>query len=277
MMKKFVLIILLNGLLLSACRSASTSANGKAEMTPVGAPTSRSLIVYAAASLTEAFTEVGIQFESSHPGAKITYNFSGSQTLSTQIMQGATADVFASANHTEMDKLVSASLIQRDAPKDFLTNRLVVILPAGNPAHIQTLSDLSLPGIKLVLAADTVPAGKYARQALQKISEDPSFGAVYNTKVLANVVSNENDVRQVLTKVQLGEADAGIVYISDTITAPELKKVEIPGNFNVIAKYPIAPLLNAPQAELAAEFIAYVTSAEGQSILKKWGFTPITP
>lgn len=277
MMKKFVLIILLNGLLLSACRSASTSANGKAEMTPVGAPTSRSLIVYAAASLTEAFTEVGIQFESSHPGAKITYNFSGSQTLSTQIMQGATADVFASANHTEMDKLVSASLIQRDAPKDFLTNRLVVILPAGNPAHIQTLSDLSLPGTKLVLAADTVPAGKYARQALQKISEDPSFGAVYNTKVLANVVSNENDVRQVLTKVQLGEADAGIVYISDTITAPELKKVEIPGNFNVIAKYPIAPLLNAPQPELAAEFIAYVTSAEGQSILKMWGFTPITP
>jgi molybdate transport system substrate-binding protein len=134
---------------------------------------------------------------------------------------------------------------------------------------------LAKPGLKLVLAAETVPVGNYARQVLQKLNA--LYGADYMNKVLANVVSNEDNVKQVVAKVQLGEADAGIVYISDAVAAPELKTIEIPADYNVIAKYPMAALTSAPQPDLAAEFITYVLSADGQTTLKKWGFTPFNP
>jgi len=272
-MKRFALLVLLAAALLSACGPVATPAP-----VPGGViPEPRTLTIFAAASLTDAFTEISHNFEAADPGVTVALNFAGSQTLSTQITQGAVADVFASANHTEMDKLVSAGLVQQDAPQDFLTNKLVVILPSNNPANVQTLQDLSRTGLKLVLVADTVPAGKYARQILANLSKHPSFGADFQTRVLANVVSNENDVKLVVAKVQLGEADAGIVYISDSIAAPQLLTIEIPTNFNVVAKYPIAALINAPQTDLAAGFIAYVLSPDGQAILKKWGFTPVTP
>ena len=141
--------------------------------------------------------------------------------------------------------------------------------------YVQTLSDLTKPGLKLVLAADVVPAGKYVRQILDNMSRDANFGSDFKTKVLANVVSNENDVKQVVAKVQLGEADAGIVYTSDAIAAPDLKTIEIPSNFNVVAKYPIAALNKAPNSDLAGQFTAYVLSSDGQNILAKWGFTPV--
>jgi len=283
-MKHFALLVLLAAALLSACGPV----NAPAPVPTAGLPTTtlipptatlepRTLNVFAAASLTGAFTEIGHNFETANPGVTVALNFAGSQTLGTQITQGALADVFASANHTEMDKLVSGGLVQQDAPRDFLTNKLVVILPSNNPANVQTLQDLSRPGLKLVIAADTVPAGKYARQILANLSQDPSFGADFQTRVLANVVSNENDVKLVVAKVQLGEADAGIVYISDSIAAPQLLTIDIPMNFNVVAKYPIAVLINTPKPALAAGFITYVLSPAGQAILKKWGFTPITP
>ena len=125
----------------------------------------------------------------------------------------------------------------------------------------------------MVLAAEEVPVGKYARQALDLM--DASFGTGFKDKVLANVVSNEDNVKQVVAKVQLGEADAGIVYISDSIAAPELKSIEIPTNLNAVAKYPIAPLVKSENADLAAKFIEYVLSFEGQAVLAKWGFAPI--
>jgi molybdate transport system substrate-binding protein len=262
--KRFVLPILLIAGLLAACGPAAPAAP-------------RTLIIFAAASLTDALTEIADNFNSAHPGVTVALNFAGSQTLSTQLTQGAVADVFASANHTEMNKLVSGGLVQQDTPKDFLTNKLVVLLPKDNPANVQTLQDLARPALKLVLADATVPAGNYARKILDNLSEDASFGADFKTRVLTNVVSNEIDVKQVVAKVQLGEADAGIVYLSDSVAAPGLKIITIPAKFNVIARYPIAVLNNAPQAELASEFIAYLLSAEGQASLKKWGFTPITP
>jgi molybdate transport system substrate-binding protein len=240
-------------------------------------PSSRTLTVFAAASLTGAFTEMGRNFEAAHPGVKVAFNFAGSQTLSTQLTQGAAADVFASANHTEMDKLVAAGLIDAKTPKDFLTNQLIVILPKNNPGHVQSLSDLASPGLKLVLADETVPAGKYARQILAKLSQTALYGSDFETRVLANVVSNETDVKQVAAKVQLGEGDAGIVYVSDSFAAPNLRTIQIPQEFNVIASYPLAALKNTAQPELAADFINYVLSAEGQAILKKWGFTPLAP
>lgn len=270
-MKRFLSLSLLLAIFLAACGAVVTAP----AIVPTSAPQKQTLTVFAAASLTDAFTEIGHNFESSHPGVTVKLNFAGSQTLRTQLEQGAVADIFASANHTEMDAAVKSGLIDSGSHQDFLTNKLVVVLPANNPASVQTLNDLAKPGLKLVLAADTVPAGKYARQILDNLSKDASFGSDFKTKVLANVVSNENDVKQVVAKVQLGEAGAGIVYVSDAIAAPDLKQIEIPTNLNVVAKYPIAALTNSPNSDLAAQFIAYILSSEGQDVLAKWGFAPV--
>jgi molybdate transport system substrate-binding protein len=233
------------------------------------------LTVYAAASLTDAFTEMGKAFEASHPSVTLSFNFGGSQNLRTQIEQGAPADVFASANRKEIDALVTQDLVDAEAAKVFLTNQLVVILPKENPAGIASLEDLGRPGLKLVLAAEEVPAGRYAREVLDHL--DVMFGSDYKDKVLANVVSNEDNIRQAVTKVQLGEADASIVYVSDAVAVPELQRIEIPANMNLIAHYPIAPLIGSPNLDLANEFIDIVLSPEGQATLEKWGFTPIVP
>jgi molybdate transport system substrate-binding protein len=269
LMKRILALTLLLAVFLTACGTTTTPT------APTSAPAARTLTVFAAASLTQAFGEIGKVFEAANPGVTVTFNFAGSQTLVTQIQQGAPADIFASASGTNMDAVVTGGFVDKAAPQVFLTNILVVILPPSNPANVQTLQDLSKPGLKVVLGDATVPAGKYARQILDNMSKDPTYGTDFGTKVLANVVSNETDVKQVVAKVQLGEADAGIVYISDSIAAPTLKTIEIPANLNVVAKYPIAPLLKSANPDLAAQFITYILSADGQATLKKWGFTPI--
>ena len=283
-MKRLIALTLLLAVLLTACGAAVTSTPVPATATevptlapiavpPTATPEPQTLTVFAASSLTGAFTEIGKAFEAANPGITVTLNFAGSGALRTQIEEGAPADVFASASGKEMDTLVTGNFITKDAPQIFLTNKLVVILPANNPSALEKLEDLSKPGIKLVLAAETVPVGNYARQALDKMNG--SFGTDFKDKVLANIVSNEDNVKQVVAKVQLGEADAGIVYISDSIAAPDLKSIEIPTDLNVIAKYPIAPLTKSENADLAAKFTEYVLSAEGQAVLQKWGFAPI--
>jgi molybdate transport system substrate-binding protein len=238
---------------------------------PAAAPEPKTLQVFAAASLTDAFTEIGKAFEAINPDVSVTFNFAGSQALRTQIEEGAPVDVFASANKTEMDKLIAASFVAPDASQIFLNNKLILILPADNPAGLSQLEDIAMPGIKLVLAAEEVPVGKYSRQALDAMSGH--FGTDFKDKVLANVVSNEDNVRQVVAKVQLGEADAGIVYTSDAVAATDLKTMDIPAELNVIAAYPIAPLTQSTNPELANSFVAFVLSDEGQTILQKWGFT----
>ncbi len=257
------LIVMVFSIALTACgtpAAASTSAQSQTTLT-----------VFAAASLTDAFNEIGKAFETAHPNITIKFNFAGSQTLQTQIEQGAPADVFASADMPHMAVLESEKLV--NTPQVFVKNQLIVILPPNNPANISALSGLAKPGIKLVLAADVVPAGKYARQALDEMNS--AYGADFKTKVLANVVSNEQDVKEVVAKVDLGEADAGIVYVSDAIAAPNLKTIEIPANLNVIGQYPIATVKSSANKNLADAFITYVLSANGQATLKKWGFTPV--
>ena len=279
-MKRFLNIILLLALLVAGCAPASTPTPTAVPATeaPTSAPTAvptstpepRTLIVFAASSLTDAFAEIGEDFEAANPGVTVTLNFAGSQALRTQIEEGAPADVFASANKTQMDAVIAASLITEGTQQNFLKNKLVVVLPANNPAGLEKLEDLANPGIKLVLAAEEVPVGNFARQALDLMNG--SFGADFKDRVLANVVSNEDNVRQVLTKVELGEADAGIVYTSDAIASPDLQTIEIPSELNVIATYPIAPLVESANFDLAEAFIAYVLSADGQAVLQKWGF-----
>ncbi len=246
-------------LFLVACGTATT-------------PKPQTLTVFAASSLTDAFTEIGKNFENGNPGVTVTFNFAGSQALRTQIEEGAPVDVFASASSKEMDTLVTGKFVADGVKQVFLNNKLVVIVPTDNPAGLETLEDIAKPGIKLVLAAEEVPVGNYARQALDLMKA--SFGTDFKDKVLANVVSNEDNVKQVLAKVQLGEADAGIVYTSDVVAAPELKQIEIPMAVNVIVKYPIAPLAESANTDLAKAFIDYVLSTEGQATLQKWGFAP---
>jgi molybdate transport system substrate-binding protein len=283
-MKRLFMLSLTLAILLSACSSSATPTPA-ATVAPAVVPTDvvavvptaasepQTLTVFAAASLTNAFGEIGKTFETANQGVTVKFNFGGSQALRTQIEQGAQADVFASANTKEMDALVTGKFVAADTSKIFLTNQLVVIMPAKNPAGLAALADLAKPGLKLVLAAKEVPVGNYALQVLDKL--DTALGAGYKDNVLKNVVSYESDVKQVVAKIQLGEADAGIVYSSDTVAAPELQKIEIQAENNVIAKYPLAALSQAKNPELAQAFIAYVLSAEGQAILQKWGFLPV--
>lgn len=240
---------------------------------PESGAEARKLNVFAAASLTESFTEIGKNFEAVNPGITVTFNFAGSQALRTQIEEGAPADVFASANTKEMDTLVAGAFVANDAPQMFLTNKLVIIVPPGNPAGVDSVESLSNSGLKLVLAAEEVPVGRYSREALDLMNAQ--FGNDFKDSIHANVVSNEDNVKQVVAKVQLGEADAGIVYMSDAVAAPELPRVEIPAEMNVIADYPIAPLAAARYPDLAAGFMEYVLSPEGQAVLQKWGFGPV--
>ncbi len=267
MIKKRMPAALSAALILSACAAGAPAATSAAY------PAGTVLTVFAAASLTGAIGDIGKRFESANPGVKVQFNFAGSQALRTQVEQGAHADVFASANATEMDALITGKLVMSNSIQVFLTNQLVVVMPAKNPAGLASLADLSKPGLKIVLAAKEVPVGNYAAQALGKL--DASLGAGFRDKVLANVVSYENDVKQVVAKVQLGEADAGIVYTSDAVAAPDLKKIEIPADSNVVARYPLAPLTQSKNPDLARAFIAAVLSAESQAILQRWGFAPI--
>jgi molybdate transport system substrate-binding protein len=237
-------------------------------------PQPKRLTVYAAASLTDAFLEIGSEFERDHPGVKVDFSFAGSQILRTQIEQGAVADVIASADHKNMDLLVSEGLVRSNSMQDFATNTLIMILPPGNPAGIEKLQDLTKPGIRFILADASVPAGDYARQVLSNLNSAPSFGMSFSSFVLANLVSNETDVRQVVTKVELGEADAGFVYASDVMASPELITVAIPEKYNIIAHYPISTLENAVYPDLAETFIEFVMSPGGQKILSMWGFSP---
>lgn len=245
-------------------------------MTSIPAPVT--LNVFAAASLTDAFKELGDAFASEHAGATPAFHFAGSQQLARQIMDGAEADVFASANTRQLDAVVNAGEVVTGTLHTFAHNRLVVVYPKDNQAGVTTLADLAKPGLKVVLAAKAVPAGNYALEFLKRASADPDITPAFSSTVMANVVSFEDDVSGVLGKVAQGEADAGIVYASDLAgtAAAKVGHIEIPDDLNVIAAYPIAPLARSQHPDLAQAFVDYVLSPAGQAVLVKHGFLPAT-
>jgi molybdate transport system substrate-binding protein len=256
----------------------SPAVFGTTRVHAAAAPGPRQLQVFAAASLSAAFTEIGHRLEAQQPGLSVRFNLAGSQQLATQIEQGAAADVFASADERWMDHVRQRGMLAGE-PAVFARNRLVVIVPRTNPARILRLQDLARGGVKLVLGADAVPVGRYARTVLQNLSRDPAFGGEFAARVLRNSVSEEENVKSVVGKVQLGEADAGIVYRSDvTATVSRFIRVfEIPDGANVLATYPIALLKTAKETDAANAFVALVLSPDGQQVLARHGLLPVTP
>jgi molybdate transport system substrate-binding protein len=222
---------------------------------------SGSVTVFAAASLTEGLTKAGEALKSRYAGTSYVFNFGSSSTLATQIANGAPADIFASADETTMQKLVDAKLTD-GAPSFFASNRLAIAVAPGNPKKVASLVDLARPDLVVVLAAPTVPAGKYALDSLGKAG------------VKVTPASQELDVRSVLNKVALGEADAGIVYVTDVLSAgTRVSGVEIPEHDQVVARYPIAVVGGANNPALASSFVDYLQSDEGQRLLAGFGFS----
>ncbi|GAC1356150.1 MAG: molybdate ABC transporter substrate-binding protein [Ktedonobacteraceae bacterium] len=257
-------------LLLAACGGST----GGSATTPT--PKAVTLNVFAAASLTESFKELSTNFQAAHNGVTVRFNFGGSQLLEQQIASGAPSDVFASADTANMTKAANAGLVSN--PQIFVKNKLVVILPVTNPGKINSLKDLANKGVKIDIEGPTVPAGKYSLQVLGKMAQSSEFGSAYESAVKANFVSQEDNVKAVVTKVQLGEADAGFVYLTDVTqsVSDKVKEITIPDNFNVVAQYPIAVTKNSANASDAQAFVQYLLSTDGQAILQKYHFISVS-
>lgn len=236
----------------------------------------QTLFVFAAASLTDAFEEIAAVFEAANPGVDVVYSFGSSSQLAAQLAEGAPADVFASASASQMTVAREAGRIA-GTPRTFAKNRLVLIVPADNPAGITTLRDLASEGVAFVVAAPNVPVRDYTDTMLTHMAADPGYGDAYREAVIANIVSEEDNVRAVAAKIALGEADAGTVYVSDVTPdiADSVTIIPIPDTFNTIATYPIAITDDSALPELAQAFVDFVLSDEGQDILVKWNFVSI--
>ena len=251
---RLAVMLAVAALALAGCGGGDDDSGGSS-----GAAAPGEIKVFAAASLTAAFTDIGEQDTAANGDTKVTFNFAGSQALATQIQQGAPADVFASADTTNMDKV--KDLV--GTPQIFASNQLQIVVEKGNPKNVQGLDDLANPDLKVVLAAPDVPVGKYGQQALEKAG------------VTVKPVSQEQDVKAVVSKVSLGEADAGIAYVTDvTAGVDKVEGVEIPKDQNVVATYPIATVKASKAQDKAQAFLDLVLSAEGQQVLKQYGFLP---
>lgn len=254
---------------------STPEATPETQVVPEGNfPEEGELTVFAAASLTDAFSEIADNITAEYPGLTITIETAGSQSLVTQLEEGAEADVLATANTSTMERAMESGLIH-ESPVTFTGNRLVIVTPPDNPAGIESIDDLTGDGVRLVLANPEVPAGNYAARAFCTYQGVDGAPDRFLDQINANIVSEETDVRFVLTKVQLGEADAGVVYASDA-TASELSGmglnvIEFPETVPTRAAYPIAAV-EGGEFHTANAFIAYVLSDEGQAILKKYGF-----
>ena len=234
------------------------------------------LTVFTAASLTGAFGEIGEMYEN-ETGIHVAFNFDGSQALRTQLENGAYADLFASANMKQMNAVRESGLVNNSSVAIFTRNKLSLIVPKDNPANIRNLTDLARPGVKIVMGTKDVPVGDYALQIIAKLGNDSAYGPDYETEVLANVISQETNVNYVVTKVALGEADAGFAYVSDVTQdmISKIDKIVIPDEYNIIAEYPLGMLMESKYPAESQRFMDLVMSDEGRAVLEKYGFDPV--
>jgi molybdate transport system substrate-binding protein len=250
----FLSALLLVGL--TACGSGSGNNNASSSAAPAGG----SLTVYAAASLKKTFTDIGEQFKTDNPGWNVDFTFAGSSDLVTQLTQGAKADVFASADTKNMAKASTAGLLSGD-PVNFASNTLVIVTAPGNPKKVASFADLARPDLSVVVCAPQVPCGS----ATEKVEQA--------TKVTLNPVSEESSVTDVLTKVTSGQADAGVVYVTDALgVGDKVTEVDFAESSAAVNTYPIAVLKSAADATAAKKFVDLVTSEAGQKILSQAGF-----
>ncbi|OPY57480.1 MAG: molybdate ABC transporter periplasmic molybdate-binding protein [Methanosaeta sp. PtaU1.Bin055] len=242
----------------------------------VSADEPEELVVFTAASLTGAFSEIADMYED-ETGIKVVSNFDGSQALRTQIEHGAYADVFASANNKQMNALKDLGLMNNSSVSIFTRNKLSLIIPKDNPAEISNLRDIVKPGVKIVIGTKDVPVGDYALQIIDKLGNDSAYGPEYKEKVLANIISQETNVNYVVTKIALGEADVGFAYVSDVTLelSSRVSQIEIPDEYNIIAEYPIGITTESRYAAEALDFINLVKSEEGRAVLERYGFSPV--
>ncbi len=277
-MLKAAAFLLLGNLLLAGCRGPIAD----------GAPTSETAVVtiFAAASLTDVFQQASLAFSRSGHTGNVVFNFAGSQQLAGQLREGARADIFASANERHMAAAIDAGRIEKTSVKTFACNRLMI--GYGQPAAgtvgtlsasadaspaIESLLKLAEPGQKIIVGAEAVPVGLYTRQFLARAEQDERLGPAFRAGFEANIVSEEQNVRGILSKLQLGEADAGVVYASDLVGVTNLQGVEIPAHLNVSAAYPIALVRDSTQPEQAATFVDFLFSEEGSAVLESHGFS----
>ena len=286
-MKRFLFLLVSISLIVISCSDSSAAPTltrapaqtavpvPTTQSTPTAAPQpqSRSLVVLAASSLAEVFPEIGAIYRRKYPSDTLSFSFASSPVLRTQIEQGAKADIFASADDIQMNAAVKSGVIE-GTPTLFVKNKLVVIIPKNTPGKISKLQDLSKPGLKLVLTGPEVPVGNYARQSIAKMALDSSFGPDFSNATLKNLVSNETNVRVVVAKVVLGDADLGFCYLSDVTaaTAPQVTVIPIPDQFNVIATYYVGVVKGSKNPDAAKALIDTITSEQGKQVLKKYNF-----
>lgn len=234
------------------------------------------LTVFCGAGLTGAFNEIGQIYENM-TNSSVNFNFDGVPALRAQIEQGAYADVLVSANLKHMNALKAEGFIDNNTVEIFAENKVAVIVPNDNPANITNLTDLARPGVKILIGTKDLPAGDYARQVLDRLANDSEYGPAYKDAVMANIVSLETTVNRIVSKVALGEVDAGFAFISDV--SPEMvgkvTRIAVPDEYNVVGEFPIGRLKQSKNPEEAQSFIDLVMSEEGQTILNKYGFIPV--
>ena len=270
--------LLLGNLLLVGCLGPTAGRASSSETAVV--------TIFAAASLADVFPQASRSFSRSGHTSNVIFNFAGSQHLAGQLREGARADIFASANETQMQAAIDAGRIEKTSVKTFACNRLMIGYgrpPAGasgaSPASADALSEiesllkLAQPGHKIIVGAGAVPIGRYTRQFLANAAQDDRLGPGFRAGFEANIVSEEQNVRGILSKLQLGEADAGVVYASDLVGVTDLQRMEIPAHLNISAAYSIAPVRDSTQPEQAATFVTFLFSEEGTAVLESHGFS----
>lgn len=265
--RKAALVAIL-AVVLTACSGAATAAPGATNRPPAA-----NLTVYAAASLKAALAKAAQAYEAANPGTTITVSTDSSSALETKIEQGAPADVFLSADTSNPQKLVDKGLASGSIVR-FAGNLLTVIVPTSNPAGIASPADLARGGVKVIAAGDTVPITKYATQLVANLAKQPGYPANFAAAYAANVVSKEDNVAAIVAKIELGEGDAGIVYVTDAKTSTKVVMIGVPSDANVPATYAGVVNKGSPIQAAATAFLTWLAGSDGQAILATFGFLP---